>query len=188
MTRRGDWMQTYSGRQFWPLDPCSSDVDITDIAHSLALQCRFAGHCRVPYSVAEHSVRVAMLVREWLHMDATDPAPRRWVLAALLHDAAEAYLVDLPRPVKRCVQGYAEAEAHLETVIAVRFDLPHDPALGALIKRADNVLLATEARDLLGPHPAPWAGLPEPLPRLIHPWPWTFAEKRFLEVFAEVAT
>ena len=176
-------MQTYTGLQLWPLDPCSSDIYIEDIAHSLALQCRFAGHCRVPYSVAEHSVRVSLLVEEWRE---GWPDAREWAFAALLHDAAEAYLVDLPRPVKRCVEGYAEAEARLEGAIAVRFNLPHTEALAALIKRADNTLLATEARDLLGPHPAPWALLPPPLPEVIEPWPWQEAEWRFIKRFREL--
>ena len=59
---RGDWQQTYTGRAFHALDPRADEVFIEDIAHALALQCRFGGHCRVPYSVAEHSVRVSWLV------------------------------------------------------------------------------------------------------------------------------
>lgn len=185
-------MQTFTGRQFWPLDPHPEEVCIEDIAHSLALQCRFAGHCRVPYSVAEHSVRVAMLLRQWR------PKDRVLTLMGLFHDGSEAYLVDVPRPSKPFLIGYAEMEALVQTAIWHRFGLVAgewtgraacvQPDTAALIKRADNVLLATEARDLMSAPPVPWAGLPEPLPRLIHPWPWTFAEKRFLEVFAEVAT
>lgn len=57
--RRGDWMQTYTGRQFWPLDPLPEDVFIEDIAHALSMQCRYAGHVTRFYSVAEHSVLIA---------------------------------------------------------------------------------------------------------------------------------
>ena len=60
--RKGDWILTYSGIEFWPLDPRPEDVRIEDIAHALSMQCRFAGHCDRFYSVAEHSIRVADLV------------------------------------------------------------------------------------------------------------------------------
>lgn len=83
--RRGDWMQTFTGRAYWPCDPLPSDVYIGDIAHALARLCRFNGHVIVPhYSVAEHSVRCSRIVESNL------------ALAALLHDAAEAYVADVP--------------------------------------------------------------------------------------------
>ena len=87
--RVGDWIQTMSGVIFYPLDPRPEEIRIEDIAHALSHQCRFAGHCREFYSVAEHSVRVS---RE---------LPQEFMLWGLLHDASEAYLVDLPRPIKR---------------------------------------------------------------------------------------
>lgn len=59
--RAGDWMQTFTGRQFWPMDPRPEDLDILDIAHALSLLCRFGGHCQRFYSVAEHSVHVSTL-------------------------------------------------------------------------------------------------------------------------------
>src|SRR4051812_6540197 len=87
--QKGDWMQTISGKAFFPLDPRPADVDIQDIAHALAFQCRFGGHVKEFYSVAEHSVRVSLICA---HEDA------KW---GLLHDATEAYLSDIVRPVKR---------------------------------------------------------------------------------------
>ena len=56
---RGSWAQTFTGRQFFPLDPDPQDIDIVDIAHSLAMQCRYNGHTDRFYSVAEHCVHVS---------------------------------------------------------------------------------------------------------------------------------
>lgn len=89
LERKGDWMQTYTGRKFWPLNPRAEEVYIEDIAHSLALSCRFNGHCKVFYSIAQHSVLVSQIVK---------PTQQ---LIALLHDSAEAYLGDIIRPIKR---------------------------------------------------------------------------------------
>ena len=138
--RIGDWIQTYSGRRFWPLDPRPEEICIEDIAHALAHQCRFAGHVRRFYSVAEHSVRVSFVCK---------PADALW---GLLHDAAEAYLVDLPRPIKRhgeIGQMYREVERRLMAAICERFGLTiNEPeSVGA----ADKILLSIEARDLMAP-------------------------------------
>lgn len=106
-----DWIQTFLGKQFWPLEPRVEDIDIRDIAHALC---------------------------------------------GLLHDASEAYLIDVPRPIKRSpgMQAYRDAEARLEQVIAERFQLPYP--LPAEIKTADNQLLRTEQRDLMKVAPAAW--------------------------------
>ena len=130
--RKGDWILTYSGIEFWPLDPRPEDVRIEDIAHALSMQCRFAGHCDRFYSVAEHSIRVADLV------------PREDKLWALLHDASEAYLVDLPRPIKRHSEigkHYRIAEDVVMEVIARKFGLPPEPMS---IQRADKAMLCVE--------------------------------------------
>ncbi len=166
--RRGDWIRTYTGRAFWPLDARPEDLDIVDIAHSLSMQCRFTGHVRQFYSVAEHSIRVACLM------------PPAGMLEGLLHDATEAYLVDVPRPVKRLelMDGYRDAERKLHVVIAHRFGIPS--VVSAAVKTADDVLLATEARDLMGVDDWP---LPPPLRRTIVPWTPAEAEARFLELF-----
>ncbi|ALA16115.1 MULTISPECIES: hypothetical protein [unclassified Chelatococcus] len=155
-TRKGDWMQTYTGRQFWPLDPRPDDVDIDDIAHALGNLCRYNGHCRAFYSVAEHSVLVA---------ERASPPNK---LAALLHDAAEAYLCDLPRPVKRSVSGYAEAEEAVERAIAAKFGVPHP--WPAEVKDLDNRILHDEKAQLMRPEPAPWRLPGEPLGVTLHLW------------------
>lgn len=180
--RVGNWSQTFTGLQFWPCDPRREDVRVEDIAHALALQCRFAGHCRVPYSVAEHSVRVA----EWV-WDETS-GDRRASLAALLHDASEAYCVDVPRPLKPYLTGYREIEHGVMHVIEAWAGLPVGACEAPIVKRADEVLLMTEARDLMGPAPAPWTfaqgARAVPLRETIAPWGWQRAEAAFLEKFA----
>lgn len=132
---------TISGVRFRVFDPRVEDVNIEDIAHSLAKQCRWGGHVKRFYSVAQHSVHVSHVCT---------PAHALW---GLLHDATEAYLVDLPRPIKRVLVDYQRAEAVLARVIAQRFNLfwpmPDDVDL------ADAVLLETERRDLTAHPTAP---------------------------------
>jgi uncharacterized protein len=135
----GPYLQTVSGRWVNPFDPDPAQLDAGDIARALANQCRFGGHSRVFYSVAQHSVIVSRLVEE-RGGDVED------VFAALMHDATEAYLGDMPHPLKhRSPLGAAfkEAEDHLEQAIRDRFRIKPDvPA----IKQADRALLATERR------------------------------------------
>jgi hypothetical protein len=171
MTRIGDWMQTFTGIQFWPLDPRVEEICIEDIAHSLANQCRFAGHVREFYSVAQHSVLVARLV------------PQEFKLWALLHDASEAYLVDLPRPVKRhsrMGEEYREIESRVMLAVCERFGLP--PLMPACVHAADDVLLMTEKRDLMGHHAhlPKWRETAAPMPEYIGPWAPQAAELIFL--------
>lgn len=176
--RKGDWIQTFTGRQFWPLDPRADEVCIEDIAHALSNQCRFAGHTRIFYSVAEHSVRVS------------DVLPRDLALAGLLHDASEAYLVDLPRPVKRQPEmaAYTNAEHNIMAQIAVHFGISRQFDLDPQIKHVDQVLLATEARDLMCRPPIAWAAMPEALIEPINPWSPLVAEERFLAAFQRLRT
>ena len=166
------WIQTYTGRAFAPLSPRVADVDLVDIAHSLSLLSRFNGHCRVFYSVAEHSVRVSHAV------------PAQDALWGLMHDAAEAYLSDLPRPVKRECAWFREVEDGLLRVIAQAFALPWPPP--GSVREADDRLLATEARDLMGPAPQPWRLTAEPYPEPIVPLGPDVAEQAFLSRFAEL--
>lgn len=167
--RIGDWMQTFTGLQFWPMDPRPEDITVMDIAHSLAHQCRFAGHCTRFYSVAEHSVIASLLVPE---------EDRKW---ALLHDATEAYLVDLPRPVKKhsaIGEHYKVAERRLMVAICQRFGL--DPVEPASVKKADNVMLMTEKRDLMPNSPAKWAETEEPCKFTLPDWGPVRAKEMFL--------
>ena len=135
----GPHLQTVSGRRVNPFDPDPSQLDAGDIARALGNVCRFGGHARTFYSVAQHSVIVSELVEE-RGGDVED------VFAALMHDASEAYLGDMPHPLKhRSPLGAAfkEAEDHLEAALQQHFDIKPDVPE---IKRADRALLATERR------------------------------------------
>lgn len=171
-------IETFSGRHFRPLSPRVKDVQIVDIAHALSNQCRFSGHVKQHYSVAEHSVRVCRLLR------GLSSEIQLW---GLLHDASEAYLVDIPSPLKHTptFKAYRAAEKHLQGVICDRFGLPRKHP--KQVKLADSILLATEARDLMAYTPAYWAKLTAtPLPDRIEPWTPKDAESTFLYHFHEL--
>jgi uncharacterized protein len=174
-SRGSNWIQTFSGKRFWPLEPSAADVDIHDIAHALSLICRFTGHVRRFYSVAQHAVAVSAIV-----------SPQN-ALAGLLHDAAEAYLADVARPAKAGIPGLKDIELAIERAVFERFGLPWPPA--PEIKAADDRLLATERRDLLGPCESPWApywDTVKPLAHRIDAWDPGHAERRFLQRFFEL--
>lgn len=175
MRDASSWIQTYSSTKFYPLEPRPEDVSIVDIAHALANVCRFAGHVSEHYSVAQHSVLVSKLVA---------PEDALW---GLMHDAAEAYTGDLPRPIKRAIPQFAKIEERLLEVIAQRFNLTLPVPTG--VWYFDNVVLAMEARDLFASGPVEqWtkALAVEPLPEKIEPWPEGFGAHRFLRRAAEL--
>lgn len=142
---RSLYVSTYTGRQFYPLAPTPDQIDIEDIAHGLAYQCRFNGQTRYFYSVAQHSLIVADLV------------PRCLRTPALLHDAAEAYMGDMVKPLKQLFPSFSEMEAKVMRAIGHRFGIANfdDRA----IKRADLIALAMEKRDLMPNSTEPWDSL-----------------------------
>ena len=167
------FIETFTGKEFHFLDPTHEQIDIRDIAHSLAYTCRYTGHSRKFYSVAEHSILVSYL--------ATDP------LAGLLHDASEAYITDIASPIKPHLSNYKELEDMIMGRIASKFgfDYPLDPD----IKDCDSTQLKTEAKHLLRSGGYPWAHLyPTRRPHGITPNCWSpeEAEAKFLERFKEV--
>lgn len=162
------YIQTYTGRQFFSLNPQADDVDIVDIAHALSNKCRFAGHCREFYSVAQHSVLVS---RE---------LPPEFALWGLMHDAGEAYFADIPKPIKAMNPIFKEIEDKILKVVAEKFGLVWPEPIE--IKAADNALLAAEARDLL---PIVWEDfekrwLPLAVSQTIIPLPPPAARQMFL--------
>jgi hypothetical protein len=170
---RGDWMQTFSGHRFFPLDPRPDEISALDIAHALSLLCRYGGHVDRFYSVAEHSVLMSEAV-----------APEH-ALAALLHDATEAYVVDVPRPLKRCLPDYRAIEASVWGAICLRFRLAGD--LPAEVKDADTRILLTERDALMSRTRYLWAQDDlEPLPVTITGWPPDEAEARFTARLAQL--
>ena len=169
--RKGDWMQTYTGKQFWPLDPRPEEVFIADIAHALANVCRFGGHCLQFYSVAQHSIIVSEIV------------PYEYALWGLLHDAAEAYLGDVIKPIKSEMTQYKDAEYAVLDAILTRFGLSYPEPKE--VKTADVVALATEQRDIMVEAPEKWSFGADisPMKKIITPMTPTEAESKFLERF-----
>jgi hypothetical protein len=166
------WIQTHTRARFTPTKPMVQAIDLEDIAHSLSLQCRFAGHCSEFYSVAQHSVLVSYLCGV---QDA---------LWGLMHDASEAYLVDVPRPLK--ISGkfdkYLEFEKNMQDAICERFHLPKEEPIS--VKVADQIALATEVRDLMGGPRPDWTLEFEPFPAKIIPLSPKEAKELFLKRFA----
>lgn len=173
---RGPAMQLRSGKMFHICDPRPCDIEIEDIAASLSKLCRYTGHCRSFYSVAQHSVLVSELV------------PPAYALEGLLHDATEAYLGDISRPTKVVLnvasgQAVAAIEAQLHEAIAERFGIPWP--MHPEIKDADNVALATERRDLMVGE-SDWPNMPDPIKDTIVPMTPGEAELAFYGRFTEL--
>lgn len=139
------FVSTYTGRQFYPLAPTPEQIDIEDIAHGLAYQCRFNGQTRHFYSVAQHSLIVADLVPSGLR------------LAALLHDAAEAYMGDMVKPLKQLFPLFSEIEGKVMSAIGLRYGVSRFD--DRTIKAADLIALATEKRDLMPNSSEAWDSL-----------------------------
>lgn len=114
--RHGDWIRTYTGRAFWPLDPKPEDVHLMDICHALSMEPRYGGHADFHYSVAQHCV----LLHDYLKGIG---APLHWLRFALLHDASEAYLKDIPRPLKAFLPEYHAIEERVTEVIEAKFGI-----------------------------------------------------------------
>lgn len=172
-------MPTYRGNKInLAGDPCESDIDPRDIAWALSQQCRFAGHTQAFYSVAEHSVRVSNLC---------DP---EFALIGLLHDATEAYIQDIIRPLRVQLDhvGYRDLErrwaAHIGHVFQVGDGLVDLPPQ---VMEADLVILATECRDLIRvPKGCTFTMDVEPLPVKIQPVPSKQAYQAFLAKLTEL--
>lgn len=168
------WLLTASGRHFDPVDPQPDMIDLVDIATGLANECRFAGQCRFFYSVAQHSVLVSQHV------------PPEYAWEGLLHDATEAYIKDIPAPVKRLLPDYRALEKRIEGAIRARFGLPAIQSPG--IKQADLTLLATERRDLMPNGGSAWAMIEgiAPLDRKIRALNSMQAKSQFMQRALEV--
>lgn len=133
-------IQTYLGHEFYPLDPRLGDIHIVDIAHAMSMKCRYTGHSRFFYSVAQHCVLLTRFLRyelehgkigKWVDQEPAlgdgklvKSPMQRW---ALMHDASEAYLPDIAGPIKAHITGFIEIENRLLAVIAERFDLGEYP-------------------------------------------------------------
>ncbi|EBF7358670.1 HD family hydrolase [Salmonella enterica] len=168
-------MITYSGFKFNYETFTERDINIFDIAKGLSNECRFGAQCNDFYSVAQHSILVSYL------------PPPEFALEGLLHDAAEAYIKDLPSPLKRKIPAYIEIEKRLECVIRMKYGLPVKKSTE--VKTADLIMLATESRDLAMENILKTSTLDSVLPsKQIHviPMPPKVAYNSFLRRFREL--
>lgn len=179
MTDRGPYHQTLTGRLWFPYDPRPEEVHFRDL---LAIKnvCRFGGHVMdgLWYSNLEHSLRVAELLEAW-----GEPSPV--VLQGGGHDLHEAYPPgDQIGPIIRAHRSYAREASHLSRMAAnaVRLKLGLPLHLSPRVKHADNVMLATERRDIMAPSDVDWGPLPDPLQKQIVPMPIGEVESRFIQL------
>jgi hypothetical protein len=143
------WIQTYTGKKFYLTDPTPDMVCLEDIAHALSMQCRFAGHTKQFYSVAQHSILVANLITE-----------DELKIYGLLHDASETYLVDIPKPLKQLIPKYKSLEIRAMKAIAAKFNLSIDSFYDSIVTTADLTALRIEAKSptLFDTNVDNWAG------------------------------
>ncbi|MGO9265208.1 MAG: hypothetical protein ACLQBA_10030 [Candidatus Binataceae bacterium] len=170
---KGPTIMLASGRLFDFLDPHASDFTIDDIAHGLSYVCRYAGQCRGFYSVAEHSILVSETVTSFAY-------------EALLHDAAEAFIGDVTRPLKQLLPEYRRIESNVEDAIIERFGL--DRRFKDTVKRADLQVLAAEQAQVMAPGCADWAvaaGI-EPAQVKVRYLPPEVAKRRFLNRYLQL--
>ena len=138
-----DYIRTSSGVKFYPLNPDPQGILIEDIAHALSLLCRGNGHVKVFFSVGQHCIHCAKEAEQRGYST-------RIILACLLHDASEAYLSDITRPVKQHLQDYCRYEEHLLEVIYKKFlGSPLSQEEQKLVKIIDDDMLYYDLRDLL---------------------------------------
>lgn len=184
-------IKTFTGKNFDSLNPSKFTVDIEDIAHSLSMKCRFGGHVEYFYSVAQHSIHVMHLVEQIIKEQNDKININLAKKVALLHDSAEAYFSDIPNPIKRSMGVFSDIENKILTAIYDHFNIDEPPSeIQKIVKKADEIMLYTEARDLF---PLLWFDF-NPFQQSLAeadklaPWDSKFAEKRFLQEFEWLTT
>lgn len=176
------FMVTATGGTFDIKNPRIEDINCWDIAHALTNQCRYNGHTKEFYSVAQHSILVADLM------------PSKWYEYGLIHDAIEAYIGDLTTPMKNsiskeAIDGFTEIEDNIDRLIHNYFDLeyPVPPEIKAAVKKADVLALMTEKRDLLPDNSKDWGIDVEPHPSItVVPMPRDLVFEEFVDKLAEL--
>jgi hypothetical protein len=175
-----EWAMTFSGTRVFPFELKEHEVHITDIAHALAMQCRYNGHVNKFYSVAEHCLHISASVLR-------DTGNVEWSLCGLLHDAGEAYTGDFTRPVKNSMREVGEvlheAEDRNELVIARRFQLEHP--FPPIIKDYDRRIIVDEKEQLFGAD-KPWDWDLVPLDIIVRNFDPVYGEHLYLEQFTKL--
>lgn len=173
------WVQTYLGRQLRMPEFNADAINVVETATVLSRICRFGGRTEVFYSVAEHSVRCALFVR-----DAGYSLFEQFY--ALNHEGDESLLgFDPPSPLLRLTPDLRQLKLAAHTAYMTRYGLPIE--MPAIVKIADAVLLSTEKRDLMKTEPMPWYSMPNPMPATIVPWSMQEAAERFLCLWHELS-
>lgn len=175
----GSWIQTVSGKKFDALAPEPGMVDILDVAHALSKLCRYNGHVREFYSVAQHSSLGSLALRDLGYIESVQ-------LQFLLHDGSEYVLADIPRPFKKYLKNYYEIEAGIQRVILRKYGLPEE--LLPEVVDMDNRMLRTEAEQLFDFEPLDdWhLDCGDPVPIEIHPLSPPEAQHQFLSIFQDL--
>ena len=173
------WIQTFTGKKLYPLDPDPLDICIEDIAHSLSYLCRYNGHGKFFYSVSEHSVIIAQLLERYGNL------PRCAPLIGLLHDAPEGLgLCDIPSPIKPYLENYEDIENTMMYAVLDSFRISEDDYIlcKGVVKGLDTRILMDERAELFD-KVIPWITDCEPLGVAIECWNPEVAEKKFLEAY-----
>lgn len=175
-----DFIETYTGSTFFPMKPNPADVSIIDIAHSLAYQCRWGGHSEFFYSIAQHCCLLENYVARIMNGSALDR------LMILMHDAPEAYLHDMVRPVKQYMPEFREREDAVAECIKAWLGISGVP-VPEWLTELDSRIVSDEHDQLMSGWCEHWEHDFEPLGLHIEPWLPRVAEQQFLMRFAYLA-
>lgn len=178
-------IETFGGKMFDVFDPDPNQIDIFDIAHHLSLITRFSGACKWHYSIAQHSIMCADRAKDYHY---PRPSEHKLALALLMHDAAEAYVGDIVRPIKRTLTDFSVIENGVMAAINERFDLPRiaeSRGYKKAVHEVDTRMLVTEKLQLMSPK-VRWAieDIFEPYELELDQWQPRIAELLFLSYFA----
>ena len=177
----GDWLETYTGARFHFLDPHNDEIRIEDVAHALSMCCRYGGHTKSFYSVAEHSLLIAEYVG-WLGYGPST------VLTALLHDASETYTGDMARPLKMILSDFRAVEDRIERALARKFGTIYPPPV--IIKECDRRIIRDERAQCMSESGNAWGSFDDlqPLGVTIEFLQPSDAERLFLGTYQSLTT
>jgi len=165
---------TYSGLVIDFANPSSSSISIDDIAHSLSMMCRYAGHTKLFYSVAQHSVLVSKYCQS------------EYALEGLLHDGSEAYIADIVTPAEKLLPDYSSLEEKLMKVIYENFNIISTSESYSNVKLINHRTFVTEVRDIDGEQSPIAVLIAPPFRAKIVPWSPKKSEREFLKRFYEL--